>query len=75
MTQTGRVVASHGRHVVVEDSAGNRRICHPRGKKNQAVVGDWVLLMWCDQDADGNGYWLILDSGNVLGNRATPTFA
>ena len=39
------------------------------------VVGDWVLLMWFDQDDDGAGYWRILDSGNVLGNRATPTWA
>ncbi len=39
----GLVVASHGRHCVVETSDGARRICHPRGKKNQAVVGDSVL--------------------------------
>ena len=40
--QTGRVVASHGRHVLVETSGGEVVICHPRGKKNQAVVGDEV---------------------------------
>ncbi len=39
----GLVVASHGRHVVVETPEGKRLICHPRGKKNQAVVGDQVL--------------------------------
>ena len=39
---TGLVVSTHGRHVVVEDPAGQRRICHPRGKKNLAVVGDRV---------------------------------
>ena len=39
----GLVVASHGRHCVVESSDGARRICHPRGKKAQAVVGDRVL--------------------------------
>jgi ribosome biogenesis GTPase / thiamine phosphate phosphatase len=39
----GVVVASHGRHVVVETPEGRRLICHPRGKKNQAVVGDRVL--------------------------------
>ena len=38
----GLVVASHGRHCVVEDAQGVRRICHPRGKKSQAVVGDRV---------------------------------
>jgi ribosome biogenesis GTPase len=39
----GLVVASHGRHVVVETPEGRRVICHPRGKKSQAVVGDRVL--------------------------------
>lgn len=38
----GRVVSSHGRHVVVEDDQGERRICHSRGKKNLTVVGDRV---------------------------------
>jgi len=37
------VVASHGRHVLVETPEGERLICHPRGKKNEAVVGDRVL--------------------------------
>ncbi len=41
----GLVVASHGRHSVVETLDGSRRICHPRGKKNQAVVGDAVLWL------------------------------
>ena len=39
----GLVVASHGRHAVVEAPDGSRRICHPRGKKNQALVGDAIL--------------------------------
>lgn len=39
----GLVVASHGRHCVVEAHDGQRLICHPRGKKNQTVVGDNVL--------------------------------
>ena len=52
MTQSGRVVASYGRHVLVEDSAGNRRICHPRGKKNQAVVGDQV--QWLASEDEGS---------------------
>lgn len=39
----GLVVGSHGRHCIVETSDGERRICHPRGKKSQAVVGDHVL--------------------------------
>lgn len=39
----GTVVASHGRHCMVETADGERRICHPRGKKSHAVVGDRVL--------------------------------
>lgn len=52
MTQWGRVVASHGRHVVVEDAQGERRLCHPRGKKNQAVVGDHV--QWTPSEDEGS---------------------
>ena len=40
--QDGLVVASHGRHCLVETPPGERLICHPRGKKSQAVVGDRV---------------------------------
>lgn len=36
------VVAGHGRHYVVETPDGERLICHPRGKKSDAVVGDRV---------------------------------
>ena len=52
MTHWGRVVASHGRHVVVEDAQGERRLCHPRGKKNQAVVGDQV--QWSPSEDEGS---------------------
>lgn len=38
----GLVIASHGRHCLVETPEGERLICHPRGKKSQAVVGDRV---------------------------------
>jgi ribosome biogenesis GTPase / thiamine phosphate phosphatase len=40
----GRVVAAHGRHVMVESPEGKRTICHPRGKKSDCVVGD--LVRW-----------------------------
>ncbi len=39
----GLVVASYGRHFLVETAPGHRLICHPRGKKSDAVVGDRVL--------------------------------
>jgi ribosome biogenesis GTPase / thiamine phosphate phosphatase len=41
--EPGLVVASFGRHCLVETSGGHRLICHPRGKKSAAVVGDRVL--------------------------------
>jgi len=40
--QSGLVVATYGRHCLVETAAGERLICHPRGKKSQVVVGDQV---------------------------------
>jgi ribosome biogenesis GTPase / thiamine phosphate phosphatase len=39
----GLVVASHGRHCLVESRDGKRLLCHAKGKKNQTVVGDQVL--------------------------------
>ncbi|HUR88326.1 MAG TPA: ribosome small subunit-dependent GTPase A [Ramlibacter sp.] len=41
-TQPGTVVASHGRHCLVETPEGQRVICHPRGKRSEVVVGDRV---------------------------------
>jgi ribosome biogenesis GTPase len=52
MKQHGLVIASHGRHVVVEADDGSRRLCHPRGKKNQAVVGDHV--QWLPSSDEGS---------------------
>lgn len=43
LLDSGLVVAGHGRHCLVETPEGKRLICHPRGKKSQAVVGDRVL--------------------------------
>jgi ribosome biogenesis GTPase len=51
MKKTGLVVASHGRHCVVETPDGERRICHPRGKKSQVVVGDRV--QWLASSDEG----------------------
>lgn len=38
----GLVVSTHGRHCLVEADDGRRLICHARGKKSEAVVGDRV---------------------------------
>ncbi len=50
-TQPGLVVAGFGRHVLVETVSGERVICHPRGKKSQAVVGDRVR--WLPSQDEG----------------------
>ena len=52
MKDTGLVVASHGRHVMVERDSGERVLCHPKGKKNQALVGDRVR--WSESGTDGS---------------------
>ncbi len=41
--QTGLVVANFGRNFLVEAADGCRTLCHPRRKKNEALVGDAVL--------------------------------
>jgi ribosome biogenesis GTPase len=46
-----RVVASHGRHVVLETPEGRRLIGHPRGKKSDCVVGD--LVRWQPSGDEG----------------------
>lgn len=38
----GRVIAAHGRHYTVESTEGALIKCFPRGKKNDAAVGDYV---------------------------------
>ncbi len=50
-TRAGLVVAGFGRHVLVETESGERLICHPRGKKSQAVVGDRVR--WLPSEDEG----------------------
>jgi ribosome biogenesis GTPase / thiamine phosphate phosphatase len=38
----GRVVSGHGRRLLVESDDGARVLCHTRGRKSDAVVGDRV---------------------------------
>lgn len=41
--RTGLVIASHGRHSIVQDAVTlEHHLCHPRSKKNEALVGDRV---------------------------------
>ena len=44
-------MAGFGRHVMVETADGQRLICHPRGKKGQALVGDKVR--WLPSEDEG----------------------
>jgi ribosome biogenesis GTPase / thiamine phosphate phosphatase len=49
--ELGLVVASFGRHCLVESPDGRRTICHPRGKKSTVVVGDKV--QWLASEDEG----------------------
>ncbi|MGQ0709358.1 MAG: ribosome small subunit-dependent GTPase A [Rhodoferax sp.] len=71
----GLVVASHGRHVWVECADGQRILCHPRGKKNAAVVGDHVR--WAPSGDEGS-IEAVLPRRNLLYRQddiRTKTFA
>jgi len=59
----GRVVAAFGRHCMVETPDGSRRICHPRGKKSQVVVGDRV--QWLPSGDEGS-IERVLDRRNLF---------
>lgn len=50
-TRRGLVVASYGRHCLVETEEGARVICHPRGKRSEVVVGDRV--QWRESHDEG----------------------
>lgn len=56
--EQGLVVSTHGRHLMVEDDQGQRRICHPRGKKSEAVVGDRV---WWQPTHEQSGEGVIVE--------------
>ncbi len=64
--QQGLVVASHGRHCWVEDAHGVRRLCHPRGKKNQVVVGDRVLWLPAPGQGQEGSIEQVLPRRNLL---------
>ena len=59
----GLVVAAHGRHCLVETPDGERLLCHPRGKKSQAVVGDRV---WWQPSGDEGSIEKLQDRRNLL---------
>lgn len=48
----GLIIAGHGRHYVVETPEGREVLCHPRGKKSDAVVGDRVRWLPTNQHGD-----------------------
>jgi ribosome biogenesis GTPase len=49
----GRVIASHGRHVLVETTPGSRHACTLFGRRLEAVCGDEVR--WLPAERDGPG--------------------
>lgn len=51
MSLRAQVVASYGRHLLVEIDHGERRACQQRGRRQDAVVGDWVDLGFSDGTA------------------------
>lgn len=59
----GLVVAAHGRHYLVEADDGSRLLCHPRGKKTQAVVGDHV---WWQPSGDEGCIEKLQERRNLL---------
>lgn len=60
----GRVIAAHGRHYTVELSGGTLIKCFPRGKKNDAAVGDYVEISM--QGTDEAALEKILARKNLL---------
>ena len=64
--QTGLVVASHGRHLLVEPTEGPRLLCHPRGKKSEAVVGDRVRWQPTQEGSDEGVILAVEERRNLL---------
>lgn len=50
---SARVIGAHGRHYDVELADGTVRRCYPKGKRNEAAVGDMVDVTL---DGDSEGY-------------------
>ncbi len=63
---SGLVVANNGRHIMVENDDGTRQICHPRGKKSEAVVGDRVLWQPTQDGADEGVIVAVEERRNLL---------
>lgn len=62
--QKGRVVSAHGRHYMVELESGRVIKCFPRGKKNDAAVGDRVEVTI--QNAEEGALENVLPRTNLL---------
>ncbi len=64
--EQGLVVSTHGRHLMVEADDGKRLICHPRGKKSEAVVGDRVLWQPTHEQSGEGVIVEVLPRANLL---------
>lgn len=54
---SARVIGAHGRHYIVELDSGEIRRCYPKGKRNEAAVGDRVDVAL---DGETEGYLLAI---------------
>ena len=59
----GRVVSGHGRRLLVEGADASRVLCHTRGRKSEAVVGD--LVRW-QRSGDEGVIEAVLPRRNLL---------
>jgi ribosome biogenesis GTPase len=50
-TRAGRIVAAHGRRVVIEDERGSQHPCRLFGRRLEVVCGDRVR--WVEEDTEG----------------------
>jgi len=60
----GRVISAHGRHYSVELTDGTLIKCYPRGKRNEATVGDYVNVT--RQGLDEGALESIVERKNLL---------
>lgn len=61
---TGRIIAAHGRHYIVEMPDGALRTCFPRGKRTGPAVGDTVRIS--PQGADEGAIDEVIERRNLL---------
>lgn len=64
--QDGRIVASHGRQVTIEDAAGERHTCRLHGRRLGAVCGDAVRWGYASAGDDQGTVYEVLPRKTLL---------